>query len=202
MGYLQPGEYAAYGLTTETADEWVTMASALMEAHCRRPSLLTSQYVERMRLVAGSRTFRLSYLPVAAGAVTGLRVRYGIARRGEVSELWLSPVAYAFGLPGSWNALDVSLVDLDLGTGEMTLGVNLFGIDYNEVEVTYQAGLAVIPDAVKFACAQIVKNAQAMPALNVKSTKMDTLQMQYFSGELVDDSVVSLLRPYVAQKVG
>ena len=100
MGYLEPGEYEAYGLTAETADEWVTMASALMEAHCRRPSLLVTQYVERMRLVAGSRTLRLSYLPVAAGAVTGLRVRYGRVRRGEIEDLWLMPVAYALWAAG------------------------------------------------------------------------------------------------------
>ncbi len=42
-----------YGLTAETTDDWVTMASALMEAYCRRPSLLVTQYMERMRLTAG-----------------------------------------------------------------------------------------------------------------------------------------------------
>ena len=50
MGYLLPTEYVQYGLTAETTDDWVTMASALMEAYCRRPSLLVTQYVERMRL--------------------------------------------------------------------------------------------------------------------------------------------------------
>jgi hypothetical protein len=59
-----------------------------------------------------------------------------------------------------------------------------------------------VPPAVKFACAQIVKNAQATPALNVKSSKMDTLQMQYFSNSLIDAGVQSLLVPYVAQRIG
>ena len=68
--------------------------------------------------------------------------------------------------------------------------------------MTYQAGLAVVPVGVKVACAQIVKNAQAMPALNVQKTRMDTLQMQYFSGDLLDVSVRSLLRPYVAHEGG
>ena len=84
----------------------------------------------------------------------------------------------------------------------MTLGYNLLGLNYNEVEVTYNAGFASVPVGVKVACAQVVKNAQAMPALNVKSNRMDTLQMQYFSGDLIDASVQALLRPYVAQKVG
>ena len=39
MGYLLPAEYAEFGLTAETADAWVTAASAMMEAYCRRPSL-------------------------------------------------------------------------------------------------------------------------------------------------------------------
>jgi hypothetical protein len=102
MGYLEPGEYVQYGLTAETADEWVTMASSLIEAHCKRPSLLTSTYVERVRLTAGNRTIRLSYGPVADGAVTGIRVRYGQARRGEMMANWLTQVTLAFGLPGSW----------------------------------------------------------------------------------------------------
>ena len=38
MGYLLPTEYVEYGLTAETTDDWVTTASAMMEAHCRRPS--------------------------------------------------------------------------------------------------------------------------------------------------------------------
>ena len=204
MGYLEAGEYLAYGLSAETADEWIAMASALIEGHCKRPSLMTREYVERSRLVAGSRTARLSYGPVSA--VTGVRVRYGRARRGELrgefGELWLEHVGLVFGLPGSWSPLDLAATDFDSGVGEMTLGYNLLGLDYNEVEVTYNAGFDVVPVGVKVACAQVVKNAQAMPALNVRSNRMDTLQMEYFSGELIDASVTSLLRPYVAGKVG
>ena len=52
MGYLLPTEYAAYGLTAETSDDWVAMASALIEAHCRRASLHVTSYVERVRMTA------------------------------------------------------------------------------------------------------------------------------------------------------
>jgi hypothetical protein len=55
---------------------------------------------------------------------------------------------------------------------------------------------------VKVACAQIVKNAQATPAMNVKGSKMDTLQMQYFAGSLIDANVQMILAPYVAQRIG
>jgi hypothetical protein len=207
MGYLDPTEYIAYGLTAETPDDWVGLASALIEAHCRRPSLLVTQYVERIRLTAGSQAVRLSYLPLAplgsaASPLVGINVRYGRPRRGELADPMLAQVAWAFSIPGSWSALSLTNVDLNSVTGEVTFPMNLLGLNYNEVEITYTAGLAVVPPAVKFACAQIVKNAQATPALNVKSSKMDTLQMQYFSNSLIDAGVQSLLVPYVAQRIG
>ncbi|MGH9562805.1 MAG: hypothetical protein ACRD3S_15240, partial [Terracidiphilus sp.] len=73
---------------------------------------------------------------------------------------------------------------------------------YNEVSATYTAGLAAIGDDVKSACAQIVRNAQATPALNASMTKMDTMQMKYFSSSLVDETVQQWLKPYVANKLG
>jgi hypothetical protein len=207
MAYLQPAEYVAYGLEAETGDSWVAMASSLMEAHCRRPSLLVTQYVERARLAAGSQAVRLSYRPLAAATeasspLVGVRVRYGRPRRGEMPDPFREQIAWAFSIPGSWSALDISCVDLNVTTGEVTFPENFLGLGYNEAEVTYTSGLVTIPDAVKFACAQIVKNAQATPALNVKSSKMDTIQMQYFSGVLIDPQVQALLRPYLAERLG
>jgi hypothetical protein len=66
----------------------------------------------------------------------------------------------------------------------------------------YTAGLPVIPDGVKVACAQVVRNAQATPALNVKAERIDHLRLDYFADTLLDQTVRSLLQPYVAQKVG
>ena len=207
MGYLLPTEYVQYGLTAETTDDWVTMASALMESYCRRPSLLVTQYVERIRLTAGAQTVRLSYRPlaVAEGATSTLvsvQVRYARPRRGELPDYFHEQIAWAFSIPGSWNALEVSSVDVNQTIAELTFPVSFLGLDYNEVEVTYTSGLTVIPDAVKIACAQIVKNAQAVPAANVKSNRMDTVQMQYFSGSLIDAQVQMLLKPYIAERLG
>ena len=105
-------------------------------------------------------------------------------------------------VPGSWAALDVTTVDVNEATAELTFPVNFLGLDYNEVEITYTSGLLTIPDAVKVACVQIVKNAQATPGMNVKSSKMDTVQMEYFSGSLIDPQVQLLLKPYVAERLG
>jgi hypothetical protein len=207
VGYLLPSEYVQYGLAAETTDDWVAMASALMEAHCRRPSLLVTQYVERMRLTAGAQTVRLSYRPLAAtiGAVSALvsvRVRFGQPRRGEMADPFREQIAWAFSAPGSWSAPDVASVDVNEATGELTFPGNFLGLSYNEVEVTYTSGVATVPAAVKVACAQIVKNAQATPAMNVKSSRMEQMQMEYFSGVLVDAQVQAMLRPYVAERLG
>ncbi len=84
---------------------------------------------------------------------------------------------------------------------ELTFPSNFLGLGYNEAEVTYTAGCVTVPVQLKAACAQIVKNAQATPALNVKSSKLDTMQMQYFAGTLLDDGVRALLKPYVAERL-
>ena len=42
----------------------------------------------------------------------------------------------------------------------MELPANLFGVPFDEAEVTYTAGYTVAPVPVKNACAQIVKNGE------------------------------------------
>ncbi len=207
MGYLLPAEYELYGLAAETADALVTMASALMEAHCRRPTLMAAEYTERIRLTAGAQTGRLSYGPLLDGALISARVRYARGRRGEAAELSAGhefgfQVATAFGLPGTWSVLDVTTIDVYAGARELTFPTNVLGLGYNEAEIAYTAGLVTVTEQIMAACAQIVKNAEATPALNVKSSRLDTLQMQYFAGTLIDDGVSALLRPYVAEKLG
>ena len=65
----------------------------------------------------------------------------------------------------------------------------------------YSAGFAVIPDPVKFACVQLVRNAQAMPALNVREGTLNAMHFAYFADTLLDSTVREMLAPYVAQKV-
>ena len=205
MPYLLPAEYEAYGLSADTGDHWIATASALIESWCRRPSLMATEYVERMRLTAGCQVARLSYGPLFANALISIRVRYARPRRGKagvLDEPMLAQVAFAFGLPGSWSTLDLGSVDLNTAAREVTFAANFLGLNYNEVEVTYMGGFVTVPVAVKVACAQVVKNAQATPALNVRSSKLDTMQMQYFSGSLLDPQVQALLRPYLAERLG
>jgi len=207
MAYLQPADYPNYGLPAGTTADWVTAASALINSYCRRPDLNVIQYTERLRLTSGSQTVRLSYLPLAPlGAATAplisIEGRYTRPRRGEILNEPLFEIAWAFSLPGQWTALDPASVDYDATSGELTLPWNVLGLPYNEVSVTYTAGLATIGDDIKSACAQIVRNAQATPALNASRTKMDTMWMQYFSSSLLDETVQTWLRPYIANRLG
>ena len=207
MAYLQPADYQNYGLPTGTTADWITAATALINNYCRRPDLNVIQYTERLRVVKESQTVLLSYLPLAplgtaTSPLVSIEGRYTRPRRGELPNQPLEEIALAFSLPGQWTAIDPGTVDYDATTGELTLPWNLLGLPFNEVAVTYTAGLAVIGDDVKSACAQIVRNAQSTPALNASKTKIDTMQMQYFSSSLVDETVQAWLRPYVANRLG
>ena len=198
MAYLEPSEYVAYGLSADTADAWIAAASVMVDAHCRRGSVSVTSYTERLRVSRPWGTLQLNYRPVVQ--LTALQARY--SQQMERQEGTLAEYGLLFGLPGQWVTLDPTTATVDAVSGELQLPPNLLGMRYSEAEVTYTAGLATIPDPVKFACAQIVKNAQATPGLNVKSSKLDTLQTQYFSDSLLDVQVRAMLRPFVAERVG
>jgi hypothetical protein len=207
MPYLEPTDYPNYGLPLGTTADWITAATALINSYCRRPDLNIIQYTERLRVTAGAQTVRLSYLPLAALApatspLVSIEGRYARPRRGEILREPLSEIAWAFALPGQWAAIDPSLVDFDPNSGELTLPWSILGLPYNEVQVIYTAGLAAIGDDVKSACAQIVRNAQATPALNASMSKIDTMQVKYFSSSLIDETVQAWLNPYVANRLG
>jgi hypothetical protein len=207
MAYLLPADLVNYGLPAATTPDWITAATALINSYCRRPDLNVIQYQERLRMVSGTQTVLLSYLPLsplspATSPLVAMKGRYGRPRRGELPEVPLIEVALAFSLPGEWTSIDPTTVDSATDTGELTLPWNLLGLPYNEVSVTYTAGLSTIGDDVKSACAQIVRNAQAQPALNASMTKMDTMQMRYFSSSLLDETVQAWLQPYVASRLG
>lgn len=209
MNYLGNADYEAYGLEPETPESWVTAACSVINAHCNRPTLWTSQFKERARLTPGRNLMRLTFLPLAVppGGTTPLisgRGRYGTPRRGDNPTLWefASEFASTFSLPGTWIDLDVSQFDFFPETGEVSWLANPLGLYFDEMELAYNAGFDVIPDPIKFACVQLVRNAQAMPALNVREGTLNAMHFAYFADTLLDATVRELLAPYVAQKVG
>ncbi len=206
MNYLDPSEYEAHGLEATTPLAWIVAASALIDAHCRRSTLDVSQYREHARLECGHNAVFLSYLPLAVVApastpFVAVRARYGVPRRGEEQAEAAQQIAQAFSLPGSWTTLDPASIEFVAETGEITLPNNALGLSFNELDVTYTAGFSDVPGPVKVACAQIVRNAQATPALNVRAGSLRDLHLEYFSDTLLDPTVRTLLAPYVAQKL-
>jgi hypothetical protein len=206
MNYLETTDYLTYGLDAATDPSWITAASAIIDAHCRRATLGVNQYEERLKMPPELNTVRLSYLPLVTVApattpIVSLQGRYGIPRRGEwpFPELSLE-FALVFALPGMWTAIDPTTIDIWENAGELTFPINALGLFFNEVDVIYNAGWATTPTPVQVACAQIVKNAQVTPGLNVKSGNIDRMRLEYFGDTLVDEMVRSLLAPYVAQK--
>lgn len=207
MNYLDPSEYEACGLEALTPASWVAAASSLIDSYCRRPTLGVASFTERIRLVPGRNCVRLTYLPLAAAEqaespLVSARGRYAPPRRGEDTTLWdiANDVALTFALPGTWTDLDVSTMDYFGETGEVSWLPNPLGLMFQELEITYTAGFSTIPDAVKFACAQIVRNAQATPALNVHASTMSSMHLEYFADTLLDQTVKTWLAPYLAQK--
>lgn len=208
MNYLSPTDYAGYGLEATTPAALVAAASSLIDAHCRRATLGAAQYEERIRLAPDRNTALLTYLPLAVVApattpIVSAQGRYCIPRRGEwpIDDLQLD-VALLFGLPGLWTAIDPGSIDYFANTGELTFPLNLMGLGFSEVDIVYTAGLATISDPVKFACVQIIRNMQATPALNMRTGNMDRMHVQYFADTLLDQTVLAMLAPYVAQKAG
>jgi hypothetical protein len=209
MNYLSASEYETYGLDSSTHAAWVAAASSLVDAYCRRPTLGVSQFTERIRVMQGRNSVQLTYLPLvvpdgATSPLNSARGRYAAPRRGDDPTMWdtTAEIAMVFGLPGTWVAIDVAAMDTFAETGEVSWLPNPLRLLFQELEITYTAGFAQIPDPIKFACAQIVRNAQATPALNVRSGVVDTMHLDYFADTLLDATVQTMLAPYLAQKVG
>ena len=172
----------------------------MVDAFCRRASLLVTAYVERLRVQRGGQTLRLSNGPLAvSGAITACRVR--LRKVDLLNATPLQRDAAAFGLCGAWSTVDPAQVAV-YANGEVELPANVLGVSYDEAEISYQAGYTTSPNAVKIAVAQIVRNAQATPGLNVKRQEVDSMVMEYFAPALLDDEVKRLLQPYVSVRLG
>jgi hypothetical protein len=209
MNYLAVEEYESYGIEASTPASWVAAASSLIDAHCRRATLAATQYTERLRLTPGRNSVQLTYLPLCTPSeqnspIVSAKARYATPRKGDCLTTWdmAQDVAMAFALPGAWVDIDASRMDCFADTGEVSWLANPLGLQFQEIEIQYSAGFDTIPDPIKFACAQIVRNAQATPALNVRASTLNSMHLEYFADTLVDTSVRAMLAPYVAQKVG
>ncbi len=206
MAYLSAEEYTLFGLEETTPESLVSAASDLIDAHCRRKGFGIAEYVERFR-VGRSRTVRLSYLPLAAAdgvssPIVEARGRYLSSSREWAGSTELAmEVARVFASTPSWSSVSPDSLDVDAASGEVIVGGGLLSPALGDLEVTYTAGYSAVPQAVKQACAKLVKNALATPALNVSKQRIDRMYLEYFEDSLIDADVTRLLAPYVAQRL-
>ncbi len=203
MGYLEPSEYVLFGLEAETPDALVNAASAMVDAFCRRPSLAVTAYVERLRFGRDRQTLRLSHGPLAAvsggaSAITACRVRLRSVDGWNATPMQRD--AAVFGLCGAWSDVDPARI-AGYANGEIELAGHVLGLGYDEAEVSYTAGFHEMPQAVKLAVAQIVRNAQATPGLNVRRQQVDAMELEYFAPGLLEDETKRLLRPFVSVRL-
>ena len=153
MNYLDATEYLTYGLDATTDPSWVTAASAIIDAHCRRVTLGVKQYEERLKLPPELNTVRLSYLPLVTVApattpIVTLQGRYGIPRRGEwpFPELSLE-FALVFALPGSWTTIDPTTIDIWADSGRADVSGECAGIVFQRSGCGLQRGMEHDSDA-------------------------------------------------------
>ena len=202
--YLTTAEFAAYGLADSTDPALIRVASDLVDAFCQRTSLAVTQYTERNRLPDGRPVTRASYTPltIAEGEQApflAVRARHGIPRGPNA--LTLAEMVAPFGGPPAWIDLDPTKVDYNATTGEIWLPSGIFSVPFTEVELTYTAGYAQVPEAAKLACAQIIRNVESHPAANVRAAQLDRLELEYFAGSLLDHDVRRLLAPFVVVRL-
>ena len=86
MNYLQTTDYLTYGLDAATDPSWVTAASAIIDAHCRRVTLGVNQYEERLKMPPELNTVRLSYLPLVTVAPATTPIVFPASAAGRASD--------------------------------------------------------------------------------------------------------------------
>lgn len=156
--YLDPSEYATYGLPATLAASLVVRASALIDAHCHRP-LASTQFVEQLRLPAGRNRVIVARTPLRS--IDAARGRYGYPRRAASAEqvypaASLYELSSAFGGPPEWETIDPAQAVFDARTGEVWVPAGIYMAHYTDVEITYTAGYTATPDQVKAACALLI----------------------------------------------
>jgi hypothetical protein len=121
-----------------------------------------------------------------------------------VDEFNLLASLTAFGGPPAWEFFPLQSTGIDPETGQVWVPAGVMLAYYSEVNLWYVAGYAQgnIPDAVKFACAQLITAAINYPqfaAGNVKSFKAGDTQIQMFAATMLSDDSKRQLDPFRAK---
>jgi hypothetical protein len=147
----------------------------------------------------------LAYTPVVR-LLSG-QGRYGYGRRGEssryeVDEFNLLASLSHFGGPPAWEFFPLQNTGVDAESGQVWVPAGVMLSYYSEINLWYVAGFAQanLPDAIKFACAQLITAGLNLPQMgNAKSFKAGDTQIQMFAATLLSDDAKRQLDPFRAK---
>lgn len=208
--YLQPVEYEDYGLPSNTPDALVRQAGFLAESYCNRDTpdqsgvvngFWVGQYREQRRFPADRQITRLSFRPTVA--IVSAKVRQRLNRRSDIPQYQEDYLLLNLTTPGGipkWQDLiiDDDHIQLD-GDGRVWVATTLLGVKWSEIDITYTAGYAVIPEPIKQAVAMIVgelpRGIGQRPA-GAKELQEGNTRILFGEPGFIPDDVKRLLSPY------
>jgi hypothetical protein len=139
-------------------------------------------------------------------SILGASGRYGYGRRSQ-QQVYpdlnymanVLQIASLFGGPPQFTPIDLSLVDINPGIGEIWLPAGLYLSQYTEVVIMYNTGFnpLSLPKGIKHACAALVKNfiARAGGVTSIKGYSAGKVHAQ-FTQDLIDPTVDRYLAPF------
>jgi hypothetical protein len=148
----------------------------------------------------------LAYTPVAR-LLSG-QGRYGYGRRGDASrymvdEFNLLASLSHFGGPPVWEFFPLTNTGVDAPSGQVWVPAGVMLAYYSEINLWYVAGFAQanLPDAIKFACSQLILAAVNLPPMgpSVKSYRAGDTQITLFAASLLSADTKAMLDPYRAK---
>lgn len=147
----------------------------------------------------------LAYTPVVR-LLSG-QGRYGYGRRGDASrymvdEFNLLAALSHFGGPPVWEFFPLINTGVDPETGQVWVPAGVMLAYYSEINLWYVAGYQQtnLPDAIKFACAQLIQANLNMPQSGAaKTLKAGDTQVQMFAASLLSDDAKRQLDPFRAK---
>lgn len=139
--------------------------------------------------------------------IIGASGRYGYPRRSDFAiypdlNYGMNPLQIAsfFGGPPTFTPIDPTAIDYDMQTGEIWVPAGLYLSQYTEIMIVYNSGYdpTAMPNAIKHACAGIVRNMLAMAGgvTNLKGLNSGMVNAQ-FGDNLIDSTIQRWLAAFV-----
>jgi hypothetical protein len=189
-----------------TAPPTVTLVS-VAKNHSAGAALDQGMMIKQHKFMPQGRPLTtLAYTPVVQ--LWSGQGRYGYGRRGDASrymvdEFNLLAALSHFGGPPVWEFFPLTNTGVDPETGQVWVPAGVMLAYYSEVNLWYVAGYqyANLPDAIKFACAEIITNLSSISpaAANMKSWRAGDTQIQLFAASALSADTKARLDPFRAK---